>query len=228
MSSVYDLFQPSMQEKLRAATARKRLESQTGNSTSSTLAGSEEPGDSTGNNEALPVLTADGRSFALVGSNLNDIDVHAMKDFKEAQEEEIRNCESSLRIASLEAFQRCGHVSDVAKQIVRCPLCPFYKVTVESAGMKKQWRRCLLRHIRSRHQQNTKKTVPKKKGSKKRAVLWKQGGKWRGAQFIASGSKQLRVAKTLFNFDRLIRKKGHRIWPTVLRCCGRISPITQA
>ena len=153
MSSVYDLFQPSMQGTLRAAAAKKQSvcplrvprprsggsnwtdgfvgeESVPDISASSTLTGSEEPGGSPENKEAPPVLTADGRSFALVGTNVNDIDVHAMKDFKEAQEEEIRNCESSLRIASLETFQRCGHVSDVAKQIVRCPLCPFHKVNV--------------------------------------------------------------------------------------------------
>ena len=136
------------------------------------------------------VFTVDGQSFALVGTQVDDIEVHAMQDFKEAQDREVAWWEGFLETCELEDVQRQGRASDALECIVRCPLCPFHSWKVEKKEERCQWRRRMQSHFARRH--HCKSLI--------------HGGGWCSASLASTGTKQVHVAKTLFLNDRLIRK----------------------
>ena len=104
------------------------------------------------NREELRVTTTDGQSFALAGTHVDTVDSMAIQALAESQPREVERMEEYVNSASLFEVQHLGHPSDVARDIVRCPLCPYYSLSLCSKQMKqKKWRPCLQRHLRNFH-----------------------------------------------------------------------------
>ena len=99
----------------------------------------------------LRVITADGRGFAMVGSRVDSVEVHAFEDLKRCQRQEVKDCFQQATHMTLGCFQILGHPTDAAREIVRCPLCPCYSLSVQSKGMQAQWKQLMLTHLKHRH-----------------------------------------------------------------------------
>ena len=71
------------------------------------------------------VLTADGKSYALVGFNTSSIDAHTVVDFQRLQRLEVQQFKHYLQTATLFEMQACGEVDDSEKEVLRCPRYSF-------------------------------------------------------------------------------------------------------
>ena len=95
-------------------------------------------------------MTATGSNFAVTGTRVDDAEVHASEDFRRCQGVEVKHLLHCAKEYTLEEFQLLGHKDDVAKEIARCPACPFHFVSVGNANTKKKWRRLITQHIEYR------------------------------------------------------------------------------
>ena len=155
----------------------------------------------------LITINPTGQSFALVGVNVDQVDVQAIADLQASQQREVQYMKLHVASASLADVQELGHPGDADLGVIRCPMCPYYKLTVCSQSMQKKWKKCLLQHLHSHHRisrcQPQMRLLHKTKARQHKLV----GGKSRGfANLTAVGFKQFSVLRVLFNGDRMLRK----------------------
>ena len=131
------------------------------------------------------------------GSTVDADVVSASNDFEEAQKREVARlleCVSACTLASLHlrypgsrAISQAGTVQQGA---LLCPLCAQHYLDATSG----HWRRRLEKHLRGKHSGEV--------GGVARIAGGRRLG---GCNYTATGFKQFRVARTLFDADRLRR-----------------------
>lgn len=154
---------------------------------------------------ARKVHTTDGTKFALTGSEVDRVDVHAARELKDSQLREIHNWIAYLKTSDDAAILSSRPQEDAGAGYIRCPFCPLYRFSV-NGRMRLYWKDYLLRHLAMKHERQSKKQ-PSVKNPRRQQVRVRVGGKRHGlASHTCSGFKQLQVLRCLFNADRLIRK----------------------
>ena len=136
--------------------------------------------------EAGKPLLSGGSEPLAVGNRIDGSEVHAAADFSAIQQAEVGRLLSIIETSTRkELAQR--YSLPKASTGVFCPLCP-------RVWLRSQWKSGLRQHLERHHL-----TKPPSRG---RIV----GGKRLGSHNLCcSGSKQLRVASTLFDHDRMRR-----------------------
>ena len=98
----------------------------------------QQPGHGAAGADMLAVKSSDGRGRAITGTRVDGSSVHASEDLGEMLKQELGEVRSAIENMDLATFQALGHDNDNFKDIVRCPLCPFYWCTVATKDGKKK------------------------------------------------------------------------------------------